>query len=175
MDAIRTIMKTRMLLLPLVSALLWSCSNLYTVTLNERIVYNPNAEPGDHLLADPNLQGCLNQTLSSSQLEDPADITLLACPSAGIESLVGIQNLSNLEQLDLSDNAITDLSPLAGLKKLRVLSIPNNDVRSVTALMGLPILRFVTLQGNEAIACRQLDNLHEKIGNSLNRPANCTR
>ncbi|MDT8399987.1 MAG: leucine-rich repeat domain-containing protein, partial [Pseudomonadales bacterium] len=114
----------------LLSSLLVACSNLYKVTFNDRVVYNPGAESANGLLEDPNLQGCLNEVLSSGVQGVSAEtLTLLACPTAGIQSLGGIGALPNLEQLDLSDNAISDLAPLGNLKKLRVLSIRNNDIR----------------------------------------------
>lgn len=157
----------------LVSTFLGACSSSYRVVLNDNILYSPTSSPQPSLLADANLQGCLNQQFASAGNNDPESIRLLACPSAGIESLSGIRALPNLEQLELSDNRISDLSPLLALKNLRVLSIRNNRVTNVNALMSLPILRFVALQGNDNIGCRQLDELQEKIGNSLNRPERC--
>lgn len=157
-------------LLPLLAA----CSGPYTVTLNEAVVYSPNPSRVAGLLEDANLQGCVNQALLAAGSEDPAAITTLACPDAGIGSLAGIDALENLEQLDLSGNAIGNLSPLSSLDRLRVLSLRNNDIRGVTALMSLPLLRFVQLQGNDNIPCRQLDNLAEKLGGTLGRPGSCS-
>jgi len=42
-------------------------------------------------------------------------------------------------------------------------------------IQGLPLLRFVALEGNDRIPCRQLDELGEKLGATLSRPASCTR
>lgn len=124
-------------------------------------------------MLDANLQGCLNQVFISSGNNDPEAVTLLACPSAGVQTLIGIETLINLEQLDLSGNAITDLTPLLNSKKLRLLSIRDNRLGNINSLLSLPILRFVSLQGNNKISCRELDRLEEKIGNTLNRPLNC--
>ena len=156
------------------SYLLISACSGYRVVLNDNVLYSPNgAPPPPSLLVDANFQGCLNQYMSNSGKSDPKEVTLLACPSAGIQSLAGISALINLEQLELSDNAVNDLSPLLNLKKLRVLSLRNNRVTNINALMSLPILRFVALQGNNAISCKQLNDLEKKIGNSLNRPSQC--
>jgi len=147
----------------------------YQVVLNDNILYNPTGVPlPPSLVNDANLQGCLNQVFNSSGNDDPESITLLACPSAGIQSLAGIGALPNLEQLELSDNNITDLRPLQNLKNLRVLSVRNNRVNNINTLIALPILRFIALQGNINIPCKQLDELEEKIGNSLSRPTICT-
>lgn len=157
----------------LFTLLLAGCNTPYTVTLNERILYSPNPLSTSGLLEDPNLQGCLNETMKANEMEDPESIRLLACPSADIESLVGIEALSNLEHLDLSDNDITDLSPLASLGNLRVLGLRDNNIRSIMPLLDLPVLRFVSLQGNPDIPCRQLEWLQKKIGNAFNLPIPC--
>src|SRR5690606_32238404 len=136
------------------------------------VLYTPNPQQTG-VLQDANFQGCLNQVLNNTEDRDPALVTTLACPEAGISSLIGIDALSNLEQLDLGGNAITDLSPLSRLRNLRVLNLRDNSVRSVTALMNLPLLRIISLQGNDNIPCRQLDNLQDKVGNTLNRPLSC--
>lgn len=167
-------MKTRSFLHLLPLLLCAACSGPYTVTLNEAVVYTPNPLPAGSVLQDANFQGCLNQVLNNTEEQNPALVTTLACPSAGISSLIGIDALPNLEQLDLSGNAITDLNPLARLRNLRVLSLVDNDVRSVNVLMNLPLLRFISLQGNNNIPCRQLDNLQGKVGSTLGRPLSCT-
>ena len=154
--------------------LLTACGS-YRVMLGESVLYSPSGAPATpSLLSDANLQGCLNQVFITSGNNDPASVKLLACPSAGVQSLAGIGVLVNLEQLELSDNKVSDLSPLQNLRNLRVLSIRNNRIGNINTLLSLPILRFVALQGNNAIGCRQLEMLEEKLGNSLNRPERCS-
>lgn len=170
----RILLRKPFLLIALLILLLTACSG-YRVVLNNNVLYSPNGTPvTPSLVSDANLQGCLNQLFNSSGNDDPESITLLACPSSGVQSLTGISALTNLEQLELSDNTISDLSPLQNLRNLRVLSIRNNRINNINVLMSLPILRFVALQGNNTISCRQLEVLEEKIGNSLNRPENCS-
>lgn len=167
-----TLPSSRLLALSM-PVLLTACGG-YQVVLNNNVLYTPNGAPiVPSLLSDANLQGCLNQQFNISGNNDPESITLLACPSSGVQSLAGISALTNLEQLELSDNTITDLRPLQNLRNLRVLSIRNNRISSINTLMSLPILRFVALQGNNNINCGQLSELEEKIGNSLNRPESC--
>ena len=167
----------RALLLPMLAislaTLLGACSR-YQFVLNNNVLYSPTGVPATPgIFADANLQGCLNQHFINNGSNDPESIKLLACPSAGIQSLAGISALPNLEQLELSDNTITDIRPLQNLKNLRVLSMSNNRLNNIAVLTSLPILRFVVLAGNSNIPCRQLDELEEKIGNTLTRPASC--
>ena len=147
--------------------------NPYTVTFNDNVVYSPNAAIRDKVLEDPALQACLNRVLSSNTELDLAGVTLIACPGAGITTLDGIGKLPNLEQLDVSDNAVSNVSPLLGSKKLRVLSLRNNAVNSVGPLLSLPLLRFVSLSGNNRITCRDLAALEKKLGNTLEKPLTC--
>lgn len=154
--------------------LLGACSGSpYTVTFGDKVLYSPNAPNRNSVLADAALQGCLNAVLAGVEGADPANIKLLACPSAGVVSLEGISALPQLEQLELSGNRISDISPLSSLKNLRVLSLRDNRIGNIGVLDSLPILRFVSLQGNNGIACRQLDALERRLGNTLNRPERC--
>jgi len=164
---------TLVLVLMASALILTSCSTSYRLVLNDNVLFTPTGRALPSLLSDTSLQGCLNQQFTSTGNEDPGSITLLACPSSGVQSLVGINALPNLEQLELSDNSIIDLSPLSSLRNLRVLSIRNNRITDINALLPLPILRFVALQGNNRLPCRQLEELGDKIGNSLNRPTSC--
>lgn len=159
----------------LLSLLLLTACGSYRVMFGESVLYSPTGvSHTPSLLSDANLQGCLNQVFNTSGNNDPESVTLLACPSAGVQNLAGIAALVNLEQVELSDNSVTDLRPLQNLRNLRVLSIRNNRIISINVLLAMPLLRFVSLQGNNAIRCRQLDELEEKLGNSLNRPGRCS-
>jgi Leucine-rich repeat (LRR) protein len=160
----------------LLIAALAGCSNSpYRITFNDNVIYDPAVPRERRLFSDPGLQACVNQVLAADATLGLADITLLACPDAGIRNLDGIDILAALEQLEVSNNSISNIAPLASLRNLRVLGIRNNDLGNIGVLAGMPILRFVTLQGNAGISCRQLDELGEKLGNTLTRPATCTR
>jgi len=150
-----------------------ACLRPYTVTLNNNVLYSPNPSVRNAVTQDPGLQACIDQALGRSEETDPASITLLACPGSGVETLAGIEALVNLEQLELSDNDISNLSPLIALKKLRVLGLRNNAVGDIRPLDELPILRFLSLEGNDRIPCRQLDAFTAKLGNTFGRPQSC--
>jgi Leucine-rich repeat (LRR) protein len=144
----------------------------YTVSLNNNVLYTPNAALAAGGVADAALQGCINQALAATK-GTTASLKILACPNAGVLSLQGLNTLEALEQLELSNNNIDNLSPLQPLRNLRVVSLRNNAIRNIGPLSGLPLLRFVSLEGNQNIPCSQLDELQEKLGNTLNRPSDC--
>lgn len=149
-----------------------ACSNRL-VTFNERVIYSPNAALINPVFSDAAMQGCLNQILNANPELETGTIRTFACPEAGIESLRGISALQGLEQLELSGNRIDNISELQPLRNLRVLSLRNNRIRNIGPLSGLPVLRFVSLEGNEDIPCRQLDELGDRLGATLNRPGAC--
>lgn len=156
------------LLLPLASC----AGSPYTVSLNNNVLYSPNAALAAGGVSDAALQGCINQALAATA-QAAAELRILACPNAGIRSLEGINRFEALEQLELGSNEIDNLSPLQPLRNLRVVSLRNNDIRNIGPLSALPRLRFVSLEGNEQIPCGQLDELQVRLGNTLNRPASC--
>lgn len=150
-----------------------SCVRPFTVTLNNNVLFSPNAAVRDSVLQDPGLQACLDQALARAEQAEPAAITLLACPGNGVETLAGIEALVGLEQLELSDNGISNLGPLLPLKRLRVLGLRNNAVGDIRPLEELPLLRFLSLEGNPRIPCRQLDAFQARLGNTFGRPQAC--
>ncbi|MCH7855709.1 MAG: leucine-rich repeat domain-containing protein [Gemmatimonadetes bacterium] len=72
----------------------------------------------------------------------------LGAISARIESLVGIQNLTSLSTLVLTNNAITDISALRGLTSLTTLHLAFNSISEISALRGLTNLTTLGLNGN---------------------------
>ncbi len=64
-----------------------------------------------------------------------------------IKDINGLEYFTNLESLDLSFHAITDITPLAGLKKLTLLSLGGNPVADIAPLAGLTNLKVLTLSG----------------------------
>ncbi len=67
-----------------------------------------------------------------------------------IRDIGGLEHFINLEYLDLSDHAITDLTPLAGLTRLTVLVLGGNPIADIAPLANLTSLEFLMLN-NSAI------------------------
>ena len=83
-----------------------------------------------------------------------------------ITDISGIENFTNLEELDVSFHAISDISPLAGLVKLTSLSLGGNPVADITPLAGLVNLGWLTLFNCQAEDYGPLANL-TKLGGLL--------
>ena len=75
-------------------------------------------------------------------------LTDLDIQHEGIESLVGIQNLTSLVNLDLDENSITYVGELSGLTGLTVLGLVENSISNISALSGLTSLTELYLRDN---------------------------
>jgi len=80
-------------------------------------------------------------------------LTDLTAEGLGIKSLEGLQYAHNLRNLNLYENEITDVSPLASLNQLSWVALAGNQITDVSPLSGITSLRTlwlgVTLYPNE--------------------------
>ena len=70
--------------------------------------------------------------------------------AAAITDIHGLENFSNLESLDLSYHAISDISPLEGLKKMNLLALGGNPISDISALAGMTNLKGLILSHSAA-------------------------
>lgn len=120
--------------------------------LNENArYYAAHEEPDVHTLryASAALTECVRERYRGV---DVRDLYELACPSRGIDSVVGIERLSSLKRIDLSGNQIRDLSPLLML-----------DARQIEK---------IDLSRNPATECRRAIQLFES---RIIYPDSCNR
>lgn len=158
----------------LTTLLLSACSfNPYAISVNDNVLYSPSGIIVEEIVDDPGLQGCINAYLNDNPDASLETISQLSCTDSGISSLIGLNNIPNLNLLDVSNNRITDLSPVIYLTNLRVLRIANNSIRNINTLSNLSLLNFIDLSGNDLISCRQLDQLESRLRSSLRRPLSC--
>ncbi|MHA1127274.1 MAG: leucine-rich repeat domain-containing protein [Candidatus Heimdallarchaeota archaeon] len=76
-----------------------------------------------------------------------------------------LANLVNLKMLNLSNNLIVDLFGLEGLEKLEVLNLSNNKINAVPSLKALLRLKELYLDNNQIIELNGMDlpNKLEKL------------
>ncbi|WP_321345062.1 leucine-rich repeat domain-containing protein [uncultured Draconibacterium sp.] len=87
-----------------------------------------------------------NIELPTYYLEDFEEFELA---ESGLESLDGVEYCSHVKILDVSNNALTDISNLWELHELEELYLANNQIGYIDALSNLSKLRIVDLSGNE--------------------------
>jgi Leucine-rich repeat (LRR) protein len=78
--------------------------------------------------------------------KDLERITRLDASDRGIESIRGIEQLTNLRILDLSGNRFSSIGPLAELSALTELSLRNTEVQDIRPLSKLINLRVLDLR-----------------------------
>jgi internalin A len=66
-----------------------------------------------------------------------------------VSNLSPLAGLTNLGALTLTGNHVTDLSPLTGMKKLYNLRLSGNQVSDLSPLTGLTNLTWLYLDGNK--------------------------
>lgn len=154
---------------------LLACSTPLTVSVNNQAVYDPEGRLERTIVADADLQGCINLALRQHDLENAADLTVLSCANAEISELDNIDQLASLQFLDLANNRITNITPLEGLAHLGGLNLVNNQIIDISPLLNIRSLATVSLLGNNSIPCIQLNQLQARLGSNLTRPTSCTR
>ncbi len=155
--------------------LLTTCARKYSVSVNQNTVYDPRGRITDVRFPDPGLQACVNMRIQQQQLESVEKITVLTCPSLEIRSLDGLQAVTNLEFLDVTDNRLTYLTDLRTLNNLRSVTASGNPLIDISALFGLPALNAAVFNNTSNIPCAHLDRLEQKLGENLIRPLQCAQ
>jgi len=87
------------------------------------------------------------------------EITHLDLSFLGIESLEGIEVVENLNSLTLSNNLLTDISPITALNQLTLLDIQNNRVSDLSPLNQLTELEVLLIRNNPIESIEVIENL----------------
>ena len=116
----------------------------FVVTSTSTIAYIP----------DDNFRMAINEALGQPNDYQPTIADLqgitgsLDAAYRSISIIVGAQYLTNLQELYLNYNQISDLSPLAGLTNLQGINLGCNMISDLTPLAGLTNLRWLFLFSN---------------------------
>jgi Leucine-rich repeat (LRR) protein len=113
-------------------------------------------------IEDDNLRRAVNRIVNIEG-KSIDEITNLDASFATIESLVGIERLENLEVLTVTNNMISDLSPLVSLEHLRLLDIQNNRVKDLSPLMSLSNLEILFIRNNPVDSIETIEPLFSKL------------
>ena len=85
--------------------------------------------------------------LTTTSLKDTPEFKFIQ--THGIKNLLGLENAVNLEKLDLNENEVSDLSPIAKLNKLTKLSLIRNRISDLQPLSELTNLEYLDLYANK--------------------------
>lgn len=150
-----------------------ACGRQYSVSVNERVLYDPRRDITQVYFPDPGLQSCVNVRLRQLESSSLDDLTILSCANLEIRDLDGINSIRNLEFLDIGGNLLVHLDDLRRLGRLVSVRAPDNPLTDISALNEMRSVTSVVLTGSNTIPCRQLDTLGARLGDNLIRPTEC--
>ncbi|WP_017326038.1 leucine-rich repeat domain-containing protein [Synechococcus sp. PCC 7336] len=132
------------------------------------------ASERDWIFPDPQLEAGIRMFLRLQTEQSPGansieqitqlDISRTRPQSGSIASLEGIQKLSKLQELLVTDNQVRDLAPLAHLTELSDLHLEGNQIADISPLANLNELIYLHLEDNQIedlSPLSSLDNLVE--------------
>ena len=125
-------------------------------------------------IADANLRAVITDSLSKARnasitRAEMASLIRLEARAKGIRSLTGLEHATNLTELYLWNNSISDISALSNLTNLTYLSLDGNDISDISALSNLTNLTNLDLRDNSISDISALSNLTNLTVLSLHR------
>lgn len=123
-------------------------------------------------VSDPALRQCIEAAAMDRANIDPGNtgainnvsqLPMLSCPRRHIHSIDGIDALTQLNYLDLSDNPVADIRPLLALSQLQILELERNPMLDPTPLQSMRGLQSVLLPNLPKMACADVQALVEHI------------
>ena len=112
-------------------------------TIVKPVIPRTERIPGESVhIPDANLRAAIAETLGKTPgvaitAEDLATLTFFDAFEMDIQSLEGLQFATNLEEISLHDNPISDLSPLSGLTTLKEIRLTGKSFSDLSPLTGL--------------------------------------
>ena len=102
---------------------------------------------------DSKLEAAIREAIKKSSgniyQSDLDGLTSLDATLSNITNLSGLEHCTNLWELYLGGNQISDISPLSGLRKLEELYLHKNNISDISALSKLTNLQVLTLSDNQ--------------------------
>lgn len=161
----------------------------YTLTINTKahsskgqhlrqvITMHFNIKSNDNKIVtfeDANLEKAVRDTINKPTGDiyksDVERITEIDAIVKGIHSISGIENLTNLQQISLDGNEISDISSLKDLHHLTYISLVYNNISDINPLKDLTNLKALYIENNQVSdisALKGLTNL-QHVGLSHN-------
>ena len=142
-------------LLVILLVLVTGCAELgqYDITVNDVTVYEPSAPYSVNGIEDPALAACLTQSLLDIGARAATDLVALNCSDAGIQSLAGLEQFTQIQSMKLSSNNIRNLLVLERLTVLHQLWLDDNDVVDPIPVLRMTNLKELNLAGNPHLQC----------------------
>jgi len=102
--------------------------------------------------------------LTQSDIDNCVDVGVWM---KSVESIEGIQYFTKISFLDLSNNKISDISPLTGLTQLEELYLEHNNISDISALSNMTNLNSLYIEENHVYDITPLAGLDNIPGGTL--------
>jgi len=104
------------------------------------------------MFEDKNLEDAIREAIDKPEgdiyVSGLKELKKLSAEGVGIENLRGLENCTGLIELDLSENKISQIDPLAKLINLEKLDLRDNRIKELTPLSSLAKLNYLNLDAN---------------------------
>ncbi len=102
-------------------------------------------------IPDATLKAAIEEQLGiqSPTPTDMLGLTYVAAESSDIVDLTGLETGTNIVNLFLGHNQISDLSPIAGLPKLDFVTIPSNQITDISPMWAPSNLTALDVRSNQ--------------------------
>jgi len=110
------------------------------------VTHEPITIPDMHLEAA--IRNAIGKPVGDIFAADLQGLQELIAVGPGIHNLTGLEYCSNLEHLNLSENAVADLSPISNLTMLTYLNLNDNHISNISPLGQLQRLEYLNLGTN---------------------------
>lgn len=129
-------------------------------------LFQTNTFAQESIFEDVNLERAARQEVFAKRYsdepitaEDAAKISQIVGQGFEIKSLAGIEHCKQLRLIQLADNAIEDITPIASLNKLQSIDLSGNQLSDVAPLQELVKLQYLNLSGNSIDSIAALERL----------------
>ena len=92
---------------------------------------------------------------------DVTKISLVRGRGMGIKDLTGLEKCKTILSIDLAENEIADLSPIAGLDRVQQLILNDNQIVDLTPLAGMKKLQYIGIDRNKVKSLAPLKDLEK--------------
>ncbi len=95
------------------------------------------------------VRASINKPFGCLLVSDLVQARIIDASGLGVRSLEGLENCTNLTEIDLSENSLKSINELTNLQNLVSLDLSNNNISRIDALSGLFLLRYLDLSGED--------------------------
>lgn len=110
---------------------------------------------GEDLFPDKGLEAAVRKEVFAKRYndepltkEDVKNISRVHGRGKGIQDLTGLEHCIAVQEIDLEDNEIEDVSPMAELKLLQSINLAGNKIQSIEPLKDLERVQYLELSRN---------------------------